>query len=274
VLEAAEDLARRQEASVTRADLARCLADVLGVDRLRLLLEHDRPLGEHERAPFRARLRRLLDGEPLAYVLGRQEFFGRSFGVGPEVLVPRQETELLVDLARERVAQGAAVFEPCTGSGCVGITLALERPDLRVVASDVSEPALARARDNALALGASLDLVLGSWWQPVAGRVFDALVANPPYVDAQRPELLDDRVRRHEPVLALVADPLDPLAAYRQLLQGGVDGLRAGALVLLEVGIDTAQPLLALVQGSRSYESTELLPDLAGLPRVLACRRR
>jgi release factor glutamine methyltransferase len=272
VLEAAEAVVVKRGSGPARVDLARCLAGVLGVSRLHLLLDYERPLSEDERASYRARFQRLLDGEPLAYVMGRREFFGRSFRVTPDVLIPRPETETLVSAALEALPEAAHVFEPCTGSGCVAITLALERPDLVVTASDVSAPALGVAAENAASLGAEVEWLKGSFWQPVAGRVFGGLVANPPYVDPARPDLFDASLR-FEPEAALFSPAGDPTFAYRELLAGGIDGLVIGAPVLFEAGIDTAEPLADLAERHADYGDVTRVLDIAGKCRVLRLRR-
>ena len=278
LLLAEEYLRERGRSSLgLRSDLSRALGAVLGLDRLHLLLQYDRILSSEERAKFREFTRRLAEGEPLAYLLGKREFFGRPFGVGPDVLIPRPETELLVEKALEVLPRGARVFEPCTGSGCIGISLVLEREDLQVLASDVSAKALAQARRNAEALGVDAErfrLREGSFWEVAEGERFDALLANPPYVDPARPELLDEGVRDFEPHLALFGPRGDPLGAYRELLKGGVDGLVGGAWVLMELGVDTAARVLDWVRRSRSYTGGQVLPDLAGNPRLLLARRK
>ena len=306
VLAAAEQHVEQRGSGPSRAETALALADLLGVDRVQLLLDHERPLSDAERGEFRARFERLLAGEPLAYVRGLREFYGRDFVVDRRVLIPRPETELLVDEAKARLPEDARVFEPCTGSGCVAISLVLERPDLRVTASDVEEGALEVARANVerLLLAAAspdapgpeaqarqdesatarpettraeeqrLGLASGSYWQAVAGQRFDALIANPPYVDPDQPELLEPSVRDWEPGAALFTPKGDPLAAYRELLKGGVEGLTGGALVLFEIGVDQGPGLVDMIERSRGYESPELIEDLAGIPRVLCCRRR
>ncbi len=278
VLRSAEELASKRPADLapTRSEILDALGEVLELPRMDVLLAHERPMSEAERGRFRETLGRLLEGEPLAYVLGHEEFYGRRFQVDPRVLIPRPETEVLVERALERIPQGALVFEPCTGSGCVGISLTLERPDLRVLASDVSKEALAVCAQNARELGADrerLRLVHGSFWEAARGEAFDALVANPPYVDRDDDSLLAESVRRHEPALALYAEAGDPLSAYRALLAGGVRGLRPGAVVLLELGIDSADPVRELVQASAAYREPEILEDLSERPRILACER-
>ncbi len=279
VLEAAERwLAERGRGGARRrSDLCSCLAAVCGTDRLRVLMDHERPLGEAERASFRGMVRRLGEGEPLAYVLGRRSFHGRVFEVDPSVLIPRPETECLVEAALASLPEGSRVFEPGTGSGCIAVSLVLERPDLEVLASDLSPEALALARRNARTLGAPKDRLVfrrGDWWEAARGERFDALVSNPPYVDPRRPELCDPEVLAFEPAEALFASAGDPLAAVRTLLEGCGRGLNPGGLVFLELGIDTIEGARLLAEECGSLEEVRVLPDLGGRPRILRARRK
>ena len=255
------------------------VAHALGLDRLRLFLELERPITPDEVRSARELFVRRARGEPVAYLVGQREFYGRSFGVGPEVLVPRPETELLVDLARARLdperTRAAGCFEDRsiaelgTGSGCLAITLALELVGARVVASDVSEPALERARRNAAALEANIDWRLGDGFgvlAEAAGEGFDLLVSNPPYVRPEDPEL-DADVRAHEPALALFAPDGDPDHWVRRLLDEGLPLLRPGAALLVELGSDQADRVRALT-AERGLAAT-IEDDLAGLARVL-----
>ena len=275
VLEAAEELAKNKRSRTSRADLTRCLAAVLGLDRLQVLLQHERPLDDRERAAFREMLKALLRGVPIAYVLGEQDFYGRAFSVDPAVLIPRPETEGLVEHAIALLPKGARVFEPCTGSGCIAISLLLERDDLFVLASDISREALRVARKNAARYELSEDrlrLAHGRYWEAAGNESFDALIANPPYVDPNEQGLLDPQVGEHEPGLALFASRGDRLDDYRELLAGGRAGLKSNALVLLELGIDSSDDVLALFRKSEAYTEVLVLNDLSGKPRILCCR--
>ncbi len=277
VLAAAEAWVRAHGAGPSRAILCRALAEVLGTDRLGLLMQHERPLSADERARFRSLVARLAAGEPFAYAVGHADFHGRSFEVSPAVLIPRPETEVLVEAALAELCPGAEVFEPGTGSGCIAVTLVLERTDLRVLASDLSEAALAIARRNAARLGADrsrLTFARGDWWQAAGGRSFDGLVANPPYVDPLRTDLLDPAVAAHEPPLALYAAPGDPLAAVRVLLAGTERGLRPGAWLFVELGVDGAAAARDEARALPWLHDVRLREDLDGRPRVLVARRR
>ena len=179
------------------------LASALSCDRVRLYLDFDRPLGEPELARYRELVRRRAAGEPTAYLVGRREFFGRPFAVDARVLVPRPETELLVEAALAALPEGGRALDLCTGSGCVAVSLALGRKGARVVATDVSEDALAVARENAAALGAVVELATGDLWAAVHGRErFDVIASNPPYIPTKELAGLSREVRR-EPCIAL-----------------------------------------------------------------------
>src|SRR5688572_6805925 len=187
------------------------VAHALGQSRLELFLALDRPLQRAEVQAARELFVRRGRREPTAYVTGKREFYGREFRVGPGVLVPRPETELLVDRARVRLAgrSQARVVDVGTGSGCLAVTLALECPGVEVVAIDASARALEYARENAARLGAAVEFLLGDGLDPFAGS-FDLLVSNPPYVDPSQRDTLAPEVREHEPAEALFAPAGDP----------------------------------------------------------------
>jgi release factor glutamine methyltransferase len=249
------------------------LAHALGCDRLRLYLEFDKPLAEPELARFRLLVKRRAGGEPAAYLLGAKEFYGRSFRSDPRALVPRPETELLVEAALERMpSEEGLALDLCTGSGCVGVTLALERPAGRVIACDVSADALALARENAERLGARLELLQGDLFSPVPEDLrFHVIAANPPYVPtAELPRLA--RELQHEPSLALDGGE-DGLAVARRLVAGAPSRLRPGGALVVEMHESHEQslPSLCLEAG---FASAETRRAVAGLPRLVVARAR
>jgi release factor glutamine methyltransferase len=274
VLRGAEGYLKSRGVDAPRLSAERLLGKALGVQRLQLYLLHDRPLDEPERATMRELTARRGRHEPLAYLLGSIEFHGRELLVDPDVLIPRPETEGLVDLAIAQAPAGARVVELGTGSGAIAIALALARPDVSVVATEISPGAMRIARENVakLGLGERIRLVAGSWWEPVAGESFDLLVSNPPYVDPARDDLLAPDVRAFEPRLALFSQPNDPASSYRAILAGAERSLRSGAVVLLETGVEAAAPALALLAAAPFLTQAELRRDLAGLPRYLLAR--
>jgi len=211
-------------------------------------------------------------GEPCAYVTGRREFYGRDFAVGPGVLVPRPETELLVDVARERLAgrEAPRVLDVGTGSGCLAVTLALEVASARVVATELSSEALAFARRNAEALGAAVEFHHGDGVVPVRGQRFDLVLSNPPYVAPEDREALPPEVREHEPGEALFAPAGDPDHWVRRLV-GEAELLADGGTLLVELGFDQAQRVSSWL--TERGERFRLHEDLAGIPRVLEVSR-
>lgn len=232
------------------------------------LIAHDTdPLAEAPIAAFDRLLVRRLAGEPIAYLTGTREFYGRPFRVSPDVLIPRPDTELLVELALAHMPADRPMdaLDLGTGSGCIALTLALERPLAHVTAVDRSTEALQVARGNAEFLGARVEFLASRWFDALAGRRFGLIVSNPPYVPAADPHLTRGDVR-FEPLGALVAgaDGLDDL---RHLIVAARAHLEPGGVLLLEHGHDQAQAVVALLQNS-GYVHPQSWPDLAGILRV------
>ena len=275
MLRAAEGYLKERRVDAPRLSAEKLLAKVLRTTRLNLYLLHDRPLDDHERAGMRELTARRGRHEPLAYLLGEIEFHGHVLSVGPAVLIPRPETEGLVDLALERAPQGARVLELGTGSGAIAIALAKARADLSIVATDVSADAVEVAMANADRLGVlnQIRFLQGSWWEPLAAEPpFGLLVCNPPYVDPARDDLLAPDVRAHEPHLALFTAPSDPASCYRAIVAGAAGHLTDGAMLLFETGIEAAEPARAALAAVPAILEVELENDLAGLPRYLLAR--
>lgn len=269
------------------------VARALARSRLQLFLALDLPVGEGERAAARGLLMRRARGEPCAYVLGEREFYGRAFQVGPGVLIPRPETELIVDRARawfaERAPHGErpaeaqrspAIADFGTGSGALAVTLALEIPGARVVATDVSGRALEQARANAERLGAQVEFVRGAGLDPLVAAApsggFDLLVANPPYVDPAERGALPRAVRDWEPPEALFAPAGDPDHWLHALVLRRGELVRPRGLVLIELGLGQAQRARTwLAEGLPAGHGLELIlhRDLARIERVLELRQ-
>lgn len=240
-------------------------AHALGVSRA-WLIGHDRDLLEAAQAAAVEHLiTRRLTGEPVAYLLGEREFYGRAFKVSPAVLIPRPDTELLVELALARLPEAAAVLDVGVGSGAVAVTLALERPDCRVTAVDLSAAALAVAQDNATALGAQIECLPSDGYAAVAGRRFHLIASNPPYIAAGDPHLAQGDLR-HEPALAL-ASGVDGLDLIRRLIAEAPAHLEADAWLLLEHGYDQAAAVRDLLS-SAGFSGVFSARDLAGIERV------
>lgn len=240
-------------------------AAALGVAPVWLIAHADEVPTAAQAARLDALLARRLAGEPVAYILGEREFYGRPFRVGPATLIPRPETEHLVEAALARAPTGARVLDIGTGSGCIAITLKLERPDWSVCAVDLSLEALAVARDNAERLGAGLECLASDLFAALPGRVFDLIVSNPPYIPAADPHL-DRGDVRFEPRAALASGP-DGLATIRAIVAEAPAHLAAGGWLLLEHGYDQGEAVPALLRGA-GYTEVFLERDLAGLARV------
>lgn len=232
------------------------------------LIAHDTDPVDHTHAQaLESLLSRRLEGVPVAYLVGRREFFGRDFEVSPDVLIPRPDTELLVELALAHLPadRAAEVVDLGTGSGCIAVTLALERPLARVTAVDRSAAALAVARRNSAHFDAGVEFCLGDWFSAVDGRRFDLIVANPPYVAEDDPHLARGDVR-FEPATAL-ASGADGLADLKRLIGGARSHLRAGGWLLLEHGYNQAGGVVDQLR-SAGFPHPRSWTDLAGILRV------
>lgn len=251
-------------AALPRAEARLLLSAVLGEPVESLIARPERAIEGAAAARFATLASRRARGEPVAYLLAEREFYGRRFAVSPAVLVPRPETELLVELAlaRLRTAPASRVLDLGTGSGCIAVTLALECPTAAVVAVDRSVDALAVARSNARRLGATVEFVTGDWYEAVGGR-FDLIVANPPYVAAGDPHLAD---LRHEPQQALVAGA-DGLADLRRIVAGAPAHLDGGGTLVVEHGHDQGARVHTLF-AQAGFASIETHRDLAGIERA------
>lgn len=254
-----------------RLDAELLLADVLGTDRARLRVDAARPLGLSAYERYARLVERRGEREPLQYIRGRQEFFSRDFVVDRSVLVPRPETEILVEtaLAKARSFTRPSIADVGSGSGAIAVTLALEHPQARIVATDVSVDAIRVGRANAERLGAAprVEFRCGDLLMPCAGESFDLVVSNPPYVASAEIQSLEPEVRDHEPRIALDGGP-DGLSVYYQLAQAASGALRPAGALVLEVGIGQHKAVEAIFAAA-GFAACEVRRDLAGIERVL-----
>ncbi|MFY9234192.1 MAG: peptide chain release factor N(5)-glutamine methyltransferase [Fimbriimonadaceae bacterium] len=253
-----------------RLDAQMLAAYIFGAERAWLLTrpKHEIPEGAGE-----ALLQRRESREPLPYILGWREFYGRRFAVNPTVLIPRQETELLIEEAMRILSQPSAdnddpwVLDLGTGSGCIAITLKLERPELEVTASEVSPRALDTARQNAEQLGATIRWVQSDLFAQLEGP-FDLIVTNPPYIP--HGEGLMPEVAHFEPAVALRAGELG-LNFYKTLSQQAQAYLNAGGWLLAEIGAGQDEAVTQMFANA-GWEEVACRPDLSGIPRVVRAR--
>jgi release factor glutamine methyltransferase len=260
---AAQSLA--QTSPSARLDAELLVMHVCRLSRTELLTRDGQPLTVDQAAELSGLLARRRQGEPIAYLTGRREFWSLDLTVSPATLIPRPETELLVERALARIPPDAvgSVADLGTGSGAIALAIAKERPHCRVVATDNSPTALAVARANAARLDLTVDFRLGDWLAPLAGEAFDLLVSNPPYVASGDPHLA---ALRYEPVAALAAGP-DGLDAIRTIVAAARAALKPGGWLLLEHGYDQAAAVGALLR-EHGYDRVRCYPDLAGHDRV------
>ncbi len=269
--EAARELAAMIDPVDARREAQILFGKTMGVSRAWLSAHRD-DVCEHDAAKtLRALVGRRKAGEPVAYLLGSREFYGLEFRVTPAVLIPRADSETLVEAALEKLALDLAadVLDLGTGSGCIAIAIAHERPAARVTAVDVSAPALNVARENAVARGVDIELVQATWFQGLAGRQFDLIVSNPPYVAAADPHLQQGDLR-FEPKTALVSGE-DGLADLRTIIARAPGHLRDGGWLLVEHGFDQAVVCRGLLLDA-GFGELLFRSDIAGLPRVAGGR--
>lgn len=242
----------------------------IGFSRVKLITHSDHLLTEAEAKALSDVVSRRIRGEPVAYITGRREFYGLSFAVSPDVLIPRPETELLVELALERLPLGGRVVDMGTGSGAIAVSVASTRPDVKVWATDVSEKALNVATHNALALLKGRQTVrfsAGSWFDALkyGNERFDMIVSNPPYINSEDGHLHRGDLR-FEPVGALT-DHADGLQALEILVKGAPAYLNKNGWLLMEHGYDQSEAVRAMLE-ERGFTGVQSWKDLAGIERV------
>lgn len=255
---------------VNPRDVDLLLADTLQRPMTFLITHDQEPIETELLERFTERMDRRFAGEPLQYIRGRCEFYGREFLVDSRVFIPRPETEFVVDAALDHLPPGGSVIDMGTGSGCIAITLACERGDLKVAAVDVSQGALAVASLNRRRLGARVFLFGSSLLNSVRGT-FDAVVSNPPYVPDTEFEHLQREVRLHEPRVALTTGDKG-LAVIEQLLGDAPPRLRAAGVLILEIGFRQVDEVSAL-SDRYGWNVVETRDDLAAIPRVVVLSR-
>ncbi len=264
-----------------RLDAEVLLADLLGIDRAKLAASYLEQLDEPARSEFLSRISRRLRGEPVSYIVGKKEFMGLVFRVDRRALIPRPETETLVERVLEMVKKGecgsSAILDVGTGSGCIAVSLALSLPQARIYATDISADAISLARHNARLHGVEdrITFLVGSVYSPLPDALrgsLDLIVSNPPYVsDAEFPNLAKG-ITDFEPAEALRGGP-DGMEVFRQLAAGAPDYLVQDGVLAVEIGEAQAEPASKIIRDTTSLFVEEIVRDLAGRPRVIIGRR-
>jgi release factor glutamine methyltransferase len=270
-------LQQLSSAATSRSEVRLLLSSVLSRDQAWLVANDTDLLTASQLESVRALVARRNAGEPIAYILLYREFYGRRFACSPAALIPRHETELLIDVAKQSLTSNDAlrILDIGTGTGCIAITLALECPSVRVTALDVSHDALALARANARTLDAShIEFIESNWFAALDTNMndakFDLIVSNPPYIPPNDPHLTQGDLR-FEPQLAL-QDAIDGLQSYRELIEGAMRHLREGGLLIVEHGYDQGESVPALFREA-GFADVEMIRDLADQPRVTSARK-
>lgn len=271
---AAEDF-RARGIENPRLDAELIVAHALGIDRTRVIIDSGRPLEGPELAKLRELVKRRRAHEPIAYLRGEREFYGLKFHVDRRVLIPRPDTEVLVDVALARtkhVSLSMRMLDLCTGSGCVAIAVARQRPTAKVVASDLSEEALVVARGNAERLGAyNVSFVRSDLFASIPrvyGGKFDIVTANPPYIPTPEIDTLQADIKDFEPRLALDGGA-DGLDLVRRIADGAPERLVPGGVLALEIGAGEAAATIAVLE-SRGFVDVRADRDFARIERVVS----
>lgn len=275
ILRWAEGYLTQRKVPSPYVDAEYILAHVLGCQRKDLLIHPDRVLKDDEVAQFNACMERRGRREPLQYITGEVEFRGLLFKVNNNVLIPRPETELLVDEVVKSVSRkGATVLDLCTGSGCIAVCIAKELMDSRVYAADISEGALAVAKENATRHGAGEEITFhsGDLFGAVSSMdlkgKFDIIVSNPPYVSEDEMKDLQPEIKDYEPASALYGGK-DGLDFYRRIIHESPDYLATGGYVIMEIGYGQAGRIKKLIASEKKFLNIEITKDMAGIERVI-----
>jgi len=269
VLNLSAEFLKQKGVQNSRREAQDLIGDALGIGRMQLYMEYDRPLTEPELEMLRSRLSRRAKGEPNAYIHGQVKFLDCVLKVNKDVLIPRQETEILTDKVIKRLEnenlEGKSLWDLCCGSGCMGIAIKKRIPQLEVVLSDIRSNALSIAKENAISNEVEVSFLEGDLLAPFASKKTDYLVCNPPYVARYEWTGLDAEVRDYEPIQALVSGETG-LEIYERLAKELPDYLKPGGKAWLELGAGQGEAVKRLFQGS-PWINCGFEPDWAGKDR-------
>lgn len=251
-----------QQSDVPRLDKRVILREITGLTDAQLISRDDAPLSDQQLIQYQSWIERLQKGEPIAYIIGYKEFFSRRFKVTPDTLIPRPDTEILVEKILATAKNGDSLLDMGTGSGCIAISCQLENPTLNVSACDISLAALAIAKENAKLLNAKISCIESNWFQAISGK-FAIIASNPPYIHATDNHLAN---LAYEPASALT-DFADGLSAIRRIIQDAPKHLLNQGWLLFEHGYDQANKVRELLR-ERGFQNISSEKDYAGIERV------
>lgn len=241
------------------------LEHVTGCDRNAYFLHPDRPVSDDEERLYEELIQKRSIHVPLQYLTGEQEFMGLSFRVNEQVLIPRQDTEILVETACGYIKAGMRILDLCTGSGCILLSVLSRCPSAKGLGADLSEGALSVARENAGRLHIPAEFIKSDLFGEIRGS-FDRILSNPPYIPSNVVDTLMEEVRDHEPRMALDGQE-DGLYFYRKIVEQAPDHLKPGGMLFFEIGYDQAEAVRGLLE--RAFTQIQVIKDLSGLDRVI-----
>lgn len=256
-----------------RLDAELLLASALDTDRIHLYMDMDRPLVSRELKAFRLLLKRRLKREPIAYILGQKEFFGRPFIVDKGILIPRPETEILAEEAAALAPRDATILEIGVGSGAVVVSILLERPDIEAIGCDISKPAVLTTRKNAraYAVDSRLSLFVGDLFSPISSK-FSMIVVNPPYIALKDAPFIEDEVIKYEARQALFAGH-NGLDIIKRILEGITECLCVKGLLIMEVGYDQKDTIERYIDMYKTLVIKKWIRDISGIERVIVLEK-
>ena len=263
----------QQHIQTAALDARLLLQHVSGLDAAQLITKDHLDMPAKELSAFNALCQRRLTGEPIARIIGHKEFFGRDFILNDDTLVPRPETELLVETALSKLPKDGRFIDLGTGSGAIAISILAERSDISGMATDLSENALGCAKENAEVLGVAgrLQFVQSDWYADIEPQLFDLIVSNPPYIAVSEKAEMNDEALQFDPELALFAAD-DGLAAYVKIVDGAKECLTEGGWLMVEIGHRQASAVSQLFL-SAGFQQVSSVKDLSGLDRVVVGQR-
>jgi release factor glutamine methyltransferase len=264
-----------------RLDAEVLLSHIIRKDRVWLITHRDDVLDDKNRRDFDEAIRRRTKREPLQHIIGNQEFWGLEFKVTPDVLIPRPETEFIIEAALAIVQdrnRPARIIDLCTGSGCIAVSLAKELTAAHVIATDASEKSLAVARENARnhSVADRIRFLEGDLFEPleeldIRGQI-DIIVSNPPYVRESDLPALQSEVKDYEPLMALIAGP-EGTEMAREIIKHATEYLNKNGALIMEMGLGQAGALTRMTEATGAYSKPEILKDLAGIDRVIVAKK-